>query len=123
VPETGRRVPVAGFPPDRNDSRHNIWAPALGKSRHIEAALEGLEIRRAKLDEQIRAVREMMGSQDGRRGPGRPRKNAAESEPAEAPARNKRRLTAAGRKRLAELMRQEWAAKRTVAQAKAAEKR
>jgi hypothetical protein len=95
----------------------------------LQAALDGLERRREQLEEQIRVVRGLLpvdgaGSQ---RGPGRPRKtraeSAADSAAEQAPAPKKRRFSAAVRKRLAQAMRQRWAAKRTAAQAKAAKKR
>jgi hypothetical protein len=95
----------------------------------LQAALEGLERRREQLEEQIRTVRSLMrvegaGSQ---RGPGRRRsigaESAAESTAEQPSTPKKRRFSAAVRKRLAEAMRQRWAAKRTAAQAKAAKKR
>ena len=95
----------------------------------LQAALEGLERRREQLEEQIRTVQGLMrvdgaGSQ---RAPGWPRKTGeqavADSTAENAPARKKRRFSAAVRKRLAEAMRQRWAAKRTAAQAKRATKR
>ena len=66
----------------------------------LEAALEGLQIRRAKLDEQIASLRSLMGGRNG----------AAASEAAAPPARRKRRMSAAGRKRIAEAARKRWAA-------------
>jgi hypothetical protein len=79
----------------------------------LTAALHGLEAERARIDERIAYVRSLMS----KRGRGRPPKAEIE------PVAKKRGLTAAGRRRLAELMRQRWAAKRTAAQAKARKKK
>jgi hypothetical protein len=73
--------------------------PSFAGNRSIlEAALEGLEARRAKLDEQIAELRRAMAG-------------AGESVE-EAPAPRKRRMSAAGRKRIAEAARKRWAAVR-----------
>jgi hypothetical protein len=87
----------------------------------LQAALEGLERRREQLEEQIRSVRSLI---DGARlGRARKPESDANGQMAEPrPARKKRGISAAGRKRLAELMRERWAAKRTAAQAKPARK-
>lgn len=70
----------------------------------LNAALEGLEIQRQRVEEQIREVRSMLGH--GR--VGRPSKRA---EPAggEKPARKKRVLSAAARKRIAAAQKARWA--------------
>lgn len=68
----------------------------------LNAALEGLELQRQRIEEQIRQVRAMLG-----RGPGRGRRAAAEA-PAAAPAR-KRELSEAARKRIAAAQKRRWA--------------
>jgi hypothetical protein len=77
----------------------------------LEAALQGLEAQKQKLDEQIAQVRSMMG---GRR-PGRPpRPESAASKPAAATerrtARRKRVLSPEARKRIAAAQKKRWAA-------------
>lgn len=69
----------------------------------LTAALEGLEIQKVRLDEQIREVRSMMGHGTGRRG----RRTASEA--ADKPARKKRTLSAAARKRIATAQKARWA--------------
>ena len=74
----------------------------------LEAALQGLESQREKLDEQIAQVRAMMGGRTGR--PGRPPK-VASTQTASAPrnGRKKRTLTAEARKRIAAAQKKRWA--------------
>lgn len=69
----------------------------------LQAALEGLEIQRQRITDQIRSVQSLLGS---RRGP-RPA-----SEPAAPGRRRRRRLSAAGRKRIAEAQKRRWAEQR-----------
>ncbi len=73
----------------------------------LAAALEGLELQRQRVEEQIRQVRAMLGT----RGPGRPRANESAPEPASpaAPARRKRSLSPAARKRIAAAQKRRWA--------------
>jgi peptidoglycan hydrolase CwlO-like protein len=76
----------------------------------LEAALQGLEAQREKLDEQIAQVRAMMG-----RRAGRPSKNArtqsAGATNAERAGTGKRRvLSAEARKRIAAAQKKRWAA-------------
>ncbi len=76
----------------------------------LEAALQGLEAQRNKLDEQIAQVRSMLG-----RRAGRPAKVAATSseEDAAAPVkgpRKKRVLSSEARKRIAIAQKKRWAA-------------
>ena len=69
-----------------------------------QAALEGLEIQRQKIEEQIAQVRAMLGG--GRRG----RKPGASVAPAAAKAPGKKRvLSAAARKRIAAAQKKRWA--------------
>lgn len=70
----------------------------------LAAALEGLKIQRARIDEQIALVQSMMG----KRGPGRPPASASIAAVAPAPAR-KRRLSAAARARIAAAQKKRWA--------------
>lgn len=75
----------------------------------LEAALQGLEAQKQKLDEQIAQVRAMLGHRVGR-----PRKNAREQNAASAVERagtGKRRvLSAEARKRIAAAQKKRWAA-------------
>jgi hypothetical protein len=82
----------------------------------LEAALTGLEIQKARIDEHIAAVR----SQLGVRGPGR---GSIEAEPeVSSPARKKRHLSAAGRRAIVEATKKRWAAVRAQKQASPAAK-
>ncbi len=75
----------------------------------LEAALQGLEAQRAKLDEQIANVRSMMGQRSGRA-------SRAESAASETPkasggaTRKKRVLSPEARKRIAAAQKKRWAA-------------
>ena len=74
----------------------------------LEAALQGLEAQRQKLDEQIAQVRSMMG-----RRPGRPSKNAHPQQGGAVDGRagqgKRRNLSAAARKRIAAAQKKRWA--------------
>jgi len=65
----------------------------------LAAALEGLELQRQRIDEQIKEVRSLLGRAPGRRGrpPGTGRK------------RGPGRLSAAARKRIAAAQKRRWA--------------
>ena len=72
----------------------------------LEAALAGLESQRQRIDEQIAAVRQMLG----RRGPGRPVAASADGPPTKTvPVRKKRKMSAAARKRIAAAQKRRWA--------------
>jgi peptidoglycan hydrolase CwlO-like protein len=75
----------------------------------LEAALQGLEAQRQKLDEQIAQVRAMMG-----RRVGRPSKNAhlknGGGEAGRAGEGKRRNLSAEARKRIAAAQKKRWAA-------------
>ncbi len=90
----------------------------LGNQSLLTAALEGLEIQRQRIEEQIREVKAMLGQ----RGPGRPRASEAAAPPAvvdkKAKPRRKRKLSAEARKRIAEAQKQRWAAYRKAAEKK-----
>ena len=68
----------------------------------IQAAIEGFEAQKSRIDAQIAQLRQML---DGDR---RDRLEAAAPSP--APQKRKRRLSAAGRKAIAEAARKRWAA-------------
>ncbi len=79
-----------------------------------EAALEGLELQKQRLEEQIRLVRSLIGGK-------KPRATAPASAATEAPAnaaakkagrkpRRKRNLSPEARKRIAEAQKKRWAA-------------
>ena len=72
----------------------------------LEAALQGLEAQRDKLDEQIAQVRAMMGGRSARAS------STSPSEPAEGAkaGRKKRVLTPEARKRIAAAQKRRWAA-------------
>lgn len=74
--------------------------------RLLELALKGLELERRRIDEEITDVRQRLNG-TLRRQPSRKPQKAA-------PAR-KGGLTAAGRKRLSELMKKRWAERRKAA--------
>ena len=81
----------------------------------LEAALQGLELQRQKIEDQIRDVRSRLG------GPGR--RPAAAAGPATAPARKRggrRPLSAEARKRIAAAQKKRWAAFRKQTGAKKA---
>ena len=68
----------------------------------LQAALDGLEIQRQRIDDHIAEIRSRLG----KKGPGRPKK--ATGTPTPAPTK-KRTLSAAGRKRIAAAQRKRWA--------------
>src|SRR5687768_14371165 len=68
-------------------------------NRHIlEAALEGLEIRRARIDDEMLQIRHLLGS--GNQKPGT----------MPSPRKRRKKMSAASRKRIAEAQRRRWAA-------------
>jgi len=75
----------------------------------LEAALQGLEAQRQKLDEQIAQVRSLAGARGGR---GSRTAHAASEATASRPAgnRRKRTLSAEARKRIAAAQKKRWAA-------------
>jgi hypothetical protein len=74
----------------------------------LEAALQGLEAQKQKLEEQIERVRAMMGRRVGRP----PIGNGAEANTSRrtGSARKKRSLSAEARKRIAAAQKKRWAA-------------
>ncbi len=81
----------------------------------LEAALEGLELQKSRIEEQIREVRALLG----RRGAGGARTAQAD---VAAPAPRRRRLSAAARKRIAAAQKRRWAEYRKGAAAPQAKK-
>ena len=71
----------------------------------LNAALEGLELQKSRIDEQIREVRSMLGQGVARRG----RRPASSPSASEKPARKKRVLSAAARKRIGTAQKARWA--------------
>jgi hypothetical protein len=77
----------------------------------LEAALQGLESQREKLDEQIAQVRGLLGSRVGR--PPKTAKNGGSSgqgAQAQKSGRKRRQLSAEARKRIAAAQKKRWAA-------------
>lgn len=81
----------------------------------LSAALEGLELQRQRLDEQIRQVRSMLGP--GRR----PMTRVSGAEPMGAAAPRRRNLSPAARKRIAAAQRKRWAEYRRSREGQASE--
>jgi hypothetical protein len=73
----------------------------------LAAALEGLELQKTRIEEQIANVRSMLGIKKR----GRPPKTAVSQE-APKPARKRRKMSAAARKRIGDATRKRWAALR-----------
>jgi len=73
----------------------------------LAAALEGLELNVKRLDEQIAAIRTLMG----RRGPGRPPSAEVTADQPERP-KKRRKMSAEARKRIADAQKKRWAAVR-----------
>ena len=76
----------------------------------LNAALEGLELHKARIDEQIKQVRALLG----KRGPGRPPAKAPAAAAVAAPVategkRKRKPLSAAARKRIAAAQKKRWA--------------
>ena len=81
----------------------------------LEAALQGLESQKQKLEEQIAHVRGLLGGSGVKRKAGRPPKSAEGAAPVTPRATNskgKRVLSAEARKRIAAAQKKRWAAYR-----------
>ena len=82
--------------------------------RLLELALKGLEAEHQRIDEEIAEIQQQIG------GGGQTSRTQARPQPANAqpqsvgPAQTGSRLTAAGRKKLSDLMKRRWAAKKRV---------
>lgn len=92
----------------------------VDQSALYEAALEGLELQKQRIEEQIRAVRSLLGGKKPRAA-----KAAATEDAPAAPAakkagrkpRRKRNLSPEARKRIAEAQKKRWAAFRKESEA------
>jgi hypothetical protein len=73
----------------------------------LEAALQGLEIQKEKLDEQIAQVRSLIGRRVGRPPKGN---DSGSQSPARQHGRKKRVLSPEARKRIAAAQKKRWAA-------------
>lgn len=76
----------------------------------LTAALEGLELQRARLEEQIQKVRSML--RIGGTAKAAVETSAAPAAPKAGRLRKRRKLSAEGRARIAEAQRKRWAASR-----------
>lgn len=79
----------------------------------LTAALEGLELQKQRIDEQIREVRLLLGKTSGRRGRPPASKNGGAAHA--APAAKRSRLSPAARKRIAAAQKRRWAEYRKTA--------
>jgi hypothetical protein len=81
----------------------------------LEAALEGLELQRQRIEDQIKEVRSRLSQS---------RRGAGAAKTAEIPPRHRRRLSAEARKRIAAAQKKRWAAfrKKTAGKKGAAKK-
>ena len=76
----------------------------------LSAALEGLEAQKARIEEQIKQVRSMLGQRGPGRRPAAPAAAApAEERPAAAAGGGRRQLSPAARKRIAAAQKRRWA--------------
>ena len=82
--------------------------------RLLELALKGLEAERQRINEEIADIQnQIRGNGQRSRSQTRPQSSAnAQPQSSVSPARTGSRLTAAGRKRLSDLMKRRWAAKK-----------
>jgi hypothetical protein len=82
----------------------------------LTAALEGLQLQKQRIDEQIREVRSLLGKTPGRRG--RPRGTSGNAASNAADAGKRTRLSPSARKRIAAAQKRRWAKYRKSAGAK-----
>jgi hypothetical protein len=82
----------------------------------LAAALEGLQLQKQRIDEQIREVRSLLGKAPGRRG--RPRGTSGSVAPTAAAVGKRTRLSPSARKRIAAAQKRRWAKYRKSAGAK-----
>jgi hypothetical protein len=73
----------------------------------LTAALEGLELQKQRIDEQIQEVRSLLGKTPGRRGRPPGSKNGVATRT--VPATKRARLSTAARKRIAAAQKRRWA--------------
>jgi hypothetical protein len=84
----------------------------------LTAALEGLELQKQRIDEQIEEVRLMLGKISSRRGRPPGSTNGSATNAAPATKRPAARLSAAARKRIAAAQKRRWAEYRKTASGK-----
>jgi hypothetical protein len=75
----------------------------------LTAALEGLELQKERIDQQIQEVRSLLGKTPGRRGRPPGSTNSASSNAGSTTKRPPTRLSAAARKRIAAAQKRRWA--------------
>lgn len=80
----------------------------MNNSALLEAALEGLELQKTRIEEQIDEVRRLLSR--------RPSSKSASPEARTAPPRTKRELSPAARKRIAAAQKRRWAEYRKAAE-------
>ena len=84
----------------------------------LTAALEGLELQKQRIDEQIQEVRSLLGKTPARRG--RPPGSTNGSSASNGPTTKRARLSASARKRIAAAQKRRWAEYRKSAGGKSA---
>src|ERR1700722_4161842 len=84
----------------------------------LTAALEGLELQKQRIDEQIQEVRSLLGKTPARRG--RPPGSTNGSSANNGPTTKRARLSASARKRIAAAQKRRWAENRKSAGGKSA---
>jgi hypothetical protein len=75
----------------------------------LTAALEGLELQKQRIDEQIQEVRSLLGKIPGRRGRPPGSTNGSSGNSTKAAKRSPTRLSTAARKRIAAAQKRRWA--------------
>jgi hypothetical protein len=75
----------------------------------LTAALEGLELQKQRIDEQIQEVRSLLGKTSGRRGRPPGSTNGGSAKTVSATKRPAGRLSVAARKRIAAAQKRRWA--------------
>jgi hypothetical protein len=86
----------------------------------LTAALEGLELQKQRINQQIEEVRTLLGKTSGRRGRPPGSTNSGSTNSAVASKRTGSRLSAAARKRIAAAQKRRWAEYRKSAGGKSA---
>lgn len=89
-------------------------AKSVDNESLLSAALEGLELQRQRIEEQIRQVRALLGGK-------KPGRVTSDPEPAAVKPARKRQLSAAARKRIAAAQKKRWAEYRKQAAGQGAE--
>jgi hypothetical protein len=88
----------------------------------LTAALEGLELQKQRIDEQIQEVRSLLGKTPARRGrpPGSTNGGSTSGSTSNGPSTKRARLSTAARKRIAAAQKRRWAEYRKSAGGKSA---